>query len=151
MPVWIVEVFGSAQLNRAFVAMILVVLPFCVAMIVAPSNRWVWRMSYPFMVPAAVSLIYVYAVYLLVTVTGVPPLAGLEMGALRRFVNHPLIFLVVWAHYLAIDLFVGMSIYRDAAARKIRVPVELILCWLLGPIGLLAYVGRLIWLKCTLR
>jgi hypothetical protein len=146
-----VEVFGSAQLNRAFIAMNLVVLPFWVAMIVAPSNRWVWRMAHPFMVPAVFSLVYVYAVYLLVTVTGVPPLAGLEMKAMRSFINHPLVFLVVWAHYLAVDLFLGMSIYRDAAARKIRVPVELCLCWIFGPIGLLAYVGRLAWLKLTFR
>lgn len=146
-----VEIFGSAQLNRAFLTMNLVVLPFWIAMILFPRNKLVWRISNPFFVPTVLGGIYVYAVYLLVTVTGVPPLAGLEMRAMRGFINHPLVFLVVWAHYLVVDLFLGMVIYRDAFKRKIRVPVELLLCWVFGPLGLIAYVGRMGWVKLTGR
>jgi hypothetical protein len=151
MPVWMVELFGSAQLNRAFWMMNLAVTPFWLAMILFPGNELVRKLSHPFFVPALLGLVYLYAVYLLVTVTGIPPLAGLELKAMRNFVNHPLVFLVVWAHYLAVDLFLGMSIYRDAAARKIPVPVELVLCWIFGPLGLMAYVLRLGWLKLMFR
>lgn len=151
MPVWLIELFGSAQLNRAFWTMNLMVLPFWTAMIMFPRHAWVQRISHPFFVPAVLGAIYVYAIYLLVTMTGVPPLAGLEVKAMRDFVNHPLVFLVVWAHYLAVDLFLGMVIYRDATKQKILVPVELLLCWVLGPLGLMAYVLRLGWRKLTFR
>lgn len=146
-----VEVFGSAQLNRAFWMMNLTVLPFWLAMILFPRNRWVWPISNPFLVPACLGFVYLYAVYLLVTVTGLPPFLGLEVKAMRQFVDHPMVFLVVWAHYLAIDLFLGMSIFRDAVARRMRVPVELVLCWVFGPVGLMAYVGRLIWMRVMLK
>lgn len=146
-----VEAFGGAQLNRAFWMMNLVVFPFWAGMILFPRNRLVWRFCHPFLVPAALGLVYIYAVYLLISVTGIPPLAGLEVKAMRDFMNHPLVFLVIWAHYLAIDLFLGMSIYRDASARRLQVPVELLLCWIFGPVGLVVYVARLFWLKATFR
>ncbi len=143
MPVWLVELFGEAQINRAFLIMNALVMPFWLAMILRPRDRWVYRMANPFLVPVAFGLVYVYALYLLVTVTGVPPLAGVEVGALRSFINHPLIFLVIWAHYLAVDLFLGMTLFRDAARRNMRIPAELVLCWVFGPLGLVVYVVRL--------
>lgn len=138
-------------MNRAFWTMNLLVMPFWLAMIFAPGSKVVRRVSHPFFVPVIFGLVYLYALHLLITVTGVPPLAGMEMKAMRSFVNHPLVFLVVWAHYLAVDLFLGMSIYRDASSRNLRIPVELLLCWILGPLGLVAYVLRLGWIKITLR
>lgn len=143
MPVWVIEVFGNAQLNRAFWILNLMVLPFWVIMIAGIRQKWALRLCQPFFVPAVLGVVYLYAVYILMTVTGVPPLAGLEVKAMRNFIDHPLVFLVIWAHYLAVDLFLGMSIYQDAAKRNIRVPVELVLCWVLGPVGLLVYVIRL--------
>lgn len=151
MPVWIIEFLGNAQLNRAFWILNLMVLPFWVVMIAGVRDRWALWLCHPFLVPAVLGLVYLYAVYILVTMTGVPPLAGLEVSAMRNFINHPLVFLVIWTHYLAVDLFLGMSIYQDAMRRRIRAPVELLLCWVLGPVGLLAYVIRLGWRKTALR
>jgi hypothetical protein len=151
MPVWVIELFGNAELNRAFWMMNFAVMPFWALMIFLPRQRWVQTLSNPFFVPVLFGLVYLYAIYLLVNITGVPPLAGLEVRAMRKFVDHPLVFLVVWAHYLAVDLFLGMTIFQDATRRKILVPLELLLCWVLGPLGLLAYVLRLGWLKVTLR
>lgn len=151
MPVWIVELFGNAQLNRAFWLMNMLVLPFWAAMVFLPGRSWVRHLAHPFFVPTLLGLLYVYALYRLITVTGVPPLAGLEVKALRKFVDHPLVFLVVWAHYLAVDLFLGMSIFRDARSRNMKVPVELVLCWIFGPLGLVAYVARLVWRRIILR
>lgn len=48
-----------------------------------------------------------------------------------------------WIHYLAFDLFVGGWIARDAARRSLPwwlLPPCLILCFLFGPTGLLAYM-----------
>ena len=151
MPVWIVELFGNTQLNRAFWTLNLLVMPFWCAMIFVPHNRIVKKVCHPFGVPVLFSCVYFYVLYLLVTVTGVPPLVGFELKALRKFVNHPLVFLVVWTHYLSVDLFLGMTIYRDSIRREIRIPLELLLCWVFGPIGLLAYGCRVCWLRITLR
>jgi hypothetical protein len=151
MPVWMVEVFGQSAINRAFWAMNAVAIPFWLFMILLPRQKWVQQVCNPFFIPVLLGLVYFYALYLLVTVTGVPPLSGLEVRALRNFINHPLVFLVIWAHYLTVDLFLGMTIFRDAARRKIIVPIELLLCWFMGPVGLVAYGARLLWLKATLR
>ncbi len=48
-----------------------------------------------------------------------------------------------WIHYLAFDLFVGGWVARDAADRALPwwlLPPCLILCFLFGPTGLLAYM-----------
>ncbi len=48
-----------------------------------------------------------------------------------------------WIHYLAFDLFVGGWMARDAADRALPwwlLPPCLILCFLFGPTGLLAYM-----------
>lgn len=48
-----------------------------------------------------------------------------------------------WIHYLAFDLFVGGWMARDAADRTLPwwlLPPCLILCFLFGPTGLLAYM-----------
>ena len=62
--------------------------------------------------------------------------------------SHRWALLAGWIHFLAFDLFVGSWIAADGSARGIRhlalVPV-LLLTFLLGPLGFLAYVaiGRL--------
>ena len=59
----------------------------------------------------------------------------------QLFTNHWLL-LAGWVHYLAFDLFIGGWETRDAMARRVpRLLLApcLVLTFLLGPIGLLAY------------
>lgn len=144
MPVWVIELFGNQQLNRAFWLINGTVAPFWILMILFPYNKWIRWICHPFFVPAVVGLLYLYLVYVLVTVTGVPPFAGLEVRALRDFIDHPIVFLVIWAHYMTVDLFLGMSLYQHAVRMRMRVPGELLLSWFFGPAGLVAYLLRLI-------
>lgn len=64
-------------------------------------------------------------------------------GVAALFTNRYLL-LAGWVHYLAFDLFIGSWEVRDAAVRGIphwlTVPC-LALTFLLGPIGLLLYLG----------
>ena len=145
MPLWVVELFGSKQLNQAFWLINGLVAPFWILMIVFPRYRWCRWVCQPFFVPVLLGLFYLYMVYLLITVTGVPPLAGLEVRALRRFMDHPIVFLVIWTHYMTLELFLGMVVYQHAVRRRIGVPFELLLAWLFGPAGLVAYTVRLLW------
>ena len=56
--------------------------------------------------------------------------------------SEPALLLAGWVHYLAFDLFIGAWETRDAQARNVPhlllIPC-LILTFMLGPIGLLAY------------
>ncbi len=149
MPVWVVELFGNQQLNRAFWLVNGSVAPFWILMMLIPDKKWVRRICHPFFVPALLSCFYLYLVYVLMTTTGVPPLAGLEVRAMRRFIDHPIVFLVIWAHYMTVDLFLGMTIYQHAARRRLWIPGELLLCWLFGPAGLVAYMIRLSFHRST--
>jgi hypothetical protein len=62
--------------------------------------------------------------------------------SLRRALGSPEAFLAGWIHYLAFDLFVGRWIWREATGAGRRVPVELALTWMLGPVGLVTYLLR---------
>lgn len=57
-----------------------------------------------------------------------------------------------WIHFLAFDLFIGAWIVRDARKQDIRhwyvLPI-LPFAFLLGPVGLLAYLGLRLLLKAT--
>jgi hypothetical protein len=58
--------------------------------------------------------------------------------------TEPALLLAGWVHYLAFDLFVGAWELRDAQQRGVphaAVIPCLVVTFMLGPIGLLAYFG----------
>ena len=66
----------------------------------------------------------------------------LSLPAVAYLFQQPATLLAAWIHLLAFDLFVGGWIVRDA--RRVKVPHLavipcLLLTFLLGPVGLLAY------------
>ena len=76
---------------------------------------------------------------------GVPPpsLAEYSVAGLKPFFHSDGGLVVGWTHYLALDLFTGLWIARDADhkgfARLTQAPV-LLLTFLAGPLGLLIYL-----------
>jgi hypothetical protein len=85
---------------------------------------------------AAVYLVLIAAFY-----PGAPGGFG-SLADVDRLFRNPYLLLAGWIHYLAFDLFVGAWEARDAAARGVPhllvIPC-LVLTFLFGPIGLLAY------------
>ena len=84
--------------------------------------------------------------YLVLIVTSMPGAEG-GFGSLAdvaRLFSTPALLLAGWVHYLAFDLFIGAWETRDAAACGVPhawvVPC-LLMTFLLGPIGLLAYLA----------
>jgi hypothetical protein len=68
--------------------------------------------------------------------------ASLDAAALAEALSGPWGFLTVWAHLLALDLFAGTWVFRDARYYG-RVPrLELLLTWWAGPAGLALYLWR---------
>ena len=72
-----------------------------------------------------------------------------SLAEVARLFGQPFLLLAGWIHYLAFDLFIGSWEARDAQRLKVPhlvvVPC-LVLTFILGPIGLIAYyVVRLKW------
>jgi hypothetical protein len=130
-------------MKMAFSLSNLLVLPLWVLMILFPHWRWTRRiLQSPFVVvpPAAMyaALVLPRAGTILRGVTNpklpeVAALLGTPDGAT-----------IGWAHFLTFDLFVGRWVYLDSRERHISAwlmaPV-LVLILLLGPLGLLMYLG----------
>ena len=130
-------------MSRVFSLSNLLVLPLWVLMILFPHWRWTRRvLQSPVVVlpPAAMyaALVLPRARAILPVVTQpqlaeVAALLGTEDGAT-----------IGWVHFLTFDLFVGRWAYLDSRERNISAwlmaPV-LVLILLLGPLGLLVYLG----------
>lgn len=139
---WVVETFGGADLNRAFLLVSFLPLPFWVLLIGFPDARITRALSHPLFVPSLLSPVWFFLVYVLFDTTGLPPLADFGFRSMKGFASHPIVFLVVWAHLQIFNLFTGMVIYREARRHGLRPSFELLLCWILGPCGLLAFALR---------
>ena len=111
------------------------------AVLVLAPRRWRPLQLLPaYIIPAALSLGYfvLVAVYFARADGGYSSLAA--VGAL--FESEP-VRLAGWVHYLALDLFIGGWIAREAevlgVARIIQAPI-LVATFLFGPVGLLAFL-----------
>lgn len=116
----------------------LIVLPAWLMLIFLPRSPWT-RIVAAYAVPAALGI-----VYLTLLVMNKPP-EGAGFGSIaqvERLFSSQWLLLAGWVHYLAFDLFIGAWEVRDASRLGIRhwfvVPC-LLLTFLIGPVGLLAY------------
>lgn len=143
VPGWIIELFGSKQLTQAFWLTCAVTLPFWLGMLLLPQQRWVRRICSPWGGPILGIGLLFYFYFLLVTL-GAPALPeGVAFSESKAVAEHPLVFLVIWCQINVLHLLLGTFIFREANRNQMRVPVELILCWLLGPIGWFVFTLRL--------
>ncbi|MBA3440843.1 MAG: DUF4281 domain-containing protein [Pyrinomonadaceae bacterium] len=112
--------------------------------------RWTWTMR---LVLSGIIPLLLAAVYLVLIILYFGRAEGGfgSLAEVAQLFRQPFLLLAGWIHYLAFDLFVGGWETRDAQRLKVPhlvvVPC-LVLTFLLGPIGLIAYyVVRLRWQK----
>lgn len=117
----------------------LFVLPAWLLLLFAPAWRWT-RLVSAYVVPLVLAMLYT-----LLMLTHVEPRGG-GFGSLdqmtRMYQSQPLL-LAGWLHFLAVDLFIGAWEVRDAQRLEINhllVAPCLVLTYLAGPMGLLAYL-----------
>jgi len=117
------------------------IVPGWLLLIVAPRSRITERLVSSGLYPL------VFAVVYLVLIVVFYPGAQGGFGSLAdvdRLFRDPFLLLAGWIHYLAFDLFVGAWEAGDAVGRGVHhlllIPC-LVLTFLFGPIGLLAYYG----------
>jgi hypothetical protein len=132
---------GGAAVNLELVlrAITIPVLVAWAAMIVAPRARFTRALLHSDAIQIMIALVYAVLI--------VPTLPGLlgkfdTLAHIRDVFTVPELVLAGWLHYLAFDLFVGRAILGDAQRRGIAhaavIPC-LVLTFLLGPLGYLAY------------
>ncbi|EDY81015.1 hypothetical protein VDG1235_632 [Verrucomicrobiia bacterium DG1235] len=142
MNIWLVEFFGSKELNTLFWLATASSAPFWVLMLGWPRSRVTHAVCRLWLAPPLLGLFYLYLLWLANDITGLPRLDGVEMKNVRRFWAHPILFIALWMHRLAMDLFVGIWISRFARLRSWEVRLELLLVWLAGPFGALVFAVR---------
>lgn len=111
------------------------------AMVLAPRSRFTRWMVESDVLPLVIGVLYVWKV--------VPHLPGLlgEFDTLAHIgaaLQRPGMLLAAWIHYLAFDFMVGRVMLADSQRRGIShlfVAPCLVLTFLLGPSGYLAYAG----------
>lgn len=131
----------SAELT--FQVVNLAALPFWLLMLLAPAWRVTrWVMEYPW---GPGLLAAVYAAMALPGIANIlPALMNPDLCHITTLLGTKEVALVAWVHFLAFDLFVGRWEYLDAQERGLShwlLAPCLVLTLMLGPLGLLVYLG----------
>jgi hypothetical protein len=120
------------------------ILIFWLLLIVAPGWRVTRILVHSVAIPVVLGLTYIW-LFAWAAASGLP--AGASFSSLHgvtAFFSSPLALTAGWVHYLVFDLFIGAWETRDAQRRGIShllvVPC-LIVTLLVGPVGLLLYLG----------
>jgi hypothetical protein len=120
----------------------LAVLPAWLLLVFAPRSRWTTSIVHSMLVPCVLGAAYLLTFALAPS----PPEGGSfsTLSGVMALFTSPHVALAGWVHYLVFDLFVGAWEVRDAQRLGIRHAVVvpcLLLTFLLGPSGLLAWAG----------
>ena len=142
MQVWILETFANKELNRLFWLATASSAPIWIMMLFFPRAKISRQVCQLWTAPPVLGLFYLYLLHLAYDVTGLPTLDDVEMKSVRRFWGHPILFIALWMHRLAMDLFVGIWIFRFGRFRGWNVSIELLLVWLAGPLGAFVFAIR---------
>ena len=112
-----------------------------VLLIALPRQRWVSELVAPPVLPALFA-----GVYVAILVMSLKGSSGgfSSLSAVATLFTQPWLLLAGWVHYLAFDLIVGSWEVSDARERGIphvAVAPCLVLTFMFGPAGWLAYTG----------
>ncbi len=112
-------------------------LPLWLGMLLFPRARFTERL-----VQAYWPYIALGAVYTLLLIAALANGTGFDLSfnALRRGLSLEWGFLAVWAHLLALDLFAGVWLFRDAKYWGMEARPYVLLTLFAGPLGLGAYL-----------
>ncbi len=140
--------------ESAFSLANLLVLPQWVLMAFAPRWRGTQMLAQLLPIPMILGVMYIYYLFVAPASGSGPALDFRAFGTIQGVMalmgnGQKETALAGWIHYLAFDLVAGSYILRDGQARAIPhgwlIP-GMLLCFALGPIGLLLYgLIRLFW------
>ena len=152
MSGWLIEMFGSGELQRAFYAIALMTAPVWLAMACFPEQALVRLLAHPWVLPPCYCVV-LGLLFWKGYQQGLLP-AGLSSFSYREaqdFSQHPMAFLLLLCNWQIVNLVLGTAMYQRALRSGFRVPLELLLCWLLGAWALLPFCVRLLLRRERLR
>lgn len=120
----------------------LYVLPFWALMILAPHWVWTKRVMNSFWPVAVLPVIYAGLLSAQLVNPSTIPL-DFSLNGIAALLGTPAGAAIGWAHFLALDLFVGRWAYLDSRAREMPAWVAspiLFFVFMAGPLGLLLYL-----------
>lgn len=148
MPVWLIEAFGSSDLEATFVFILLMTAPLWLLMIVFHEANWVRLLAQPFVVGPLYCLVLFVLIWKAQESAILPdPFAPISYESAKNFARHPISFLALFCNLQILNLGLGCAMYQKARAVRMRVPVELLLCWLFGAVALVPFLFRLLLLR----
>ena len=142
----LIAFFGSAQLAQGFLYLSVMTAPCWLLMLIVPGHPWVQRLVSPFGLPLVLIGVQLYLYFLFFTMR-VPVASGVEYHQVKGFFSHPIAFLCFWCQLQLLNLFLGSFMFERATRYGLRIPAELLLCWLTGPISLIPFSIRLAFIK----
>ena len=145
MPIWLIEVYGAADLDATFIAIALMTAPLWIAMIGFPSAPYLRLVAQPWLAVPLFAVILLVLLWKSFKAGSMPEIIlSVDYEAARNFANHPIAFLILFCNLQIVNLFMGVMIYQKAMRSGFRAPLELLLCWFLGAIALIPFCIRLI-------
>ena len=130
----------DAAHHRMFAVLNAAVMPWWLAMIVAPRSRTTARLVAR--MPVALGALGVTYGGLIARGLGTGGIDFSDAEAVRALLQAPDGFLAGWTHYLAFDLFVGRWIWRTALDEGRGCRVALTLTLMFGPLGLTWFAAQ---------
>ena len=145
MPIWLIEIFGSKDLNSTFVFILVMTAPVWLLMILLHDRKWVRKLAQPYLLAPLYCIVLFVLLWRSQQSALLPdPFAPISYESAQSFARHPISFLALFCNLQILNLTVGTCMYQKACRLRMRVPVELLLCWLLGAVALVPFVLRLI-------
>lgn len=145
MPVWFIETFGSADLEAAFVLILLMTAPVWLLMIFFHEANWVRLVAQPYLLgPLYCAVLFILIWRAQESALLPDPFAPISYESARHFARHPVSFLALFCNLQILNLVVGCALFQKARSLRMRVPIELLLCWLFGAVALVPFLIRLL-------
>ena len=121
------------------------ILPFWFMLIIIPNSKFTQFFVNSIILPLILSIAYIYTIYQ--TISMDEPILDvftlyLSLDNLYTLFATESFLLVFWIHFLALNLFLGSWVSRDAAKYDISrslVSIPLIIIYFTGPLGLVVY------------
>ena len=139
------QIYNYFTIETLYMWVNLGVLPFWLMIIVFPRShlsKYLVTSIFPFFILSGAYIFVLYRSYLLgYDFTGNFSLY-LGLDELSRLFDSHLYLMIFWTHFVAINLFIGGWIVKDAQKfniNKILLAIPLIIIYLIGPIGLFIY------------
>ena len=139
------QIYNYFTIETLYMWVNLGVLPFWLMIIVFPRShlcKYLVTSIFPFFILSGAYIFVLYRSYLLgYDFTGNFSLY-LGLDELSRLFDSHLYLMIFWTHFVAINLFIGGWIVKDAQKfyiNKILLAIPLIITYLIGPIGLFIY------------